>query len=300
MLKAEFKEIFKPIPHTDQLPTDVQVCIKLKNAEHTIKTRTYQCPRKFRKAWGMLLQKHLDTGQIRPSALSWASPAFIIPKADTMVLPCWVNDYWQLNANTVIDSHPLPWVDDILNDCAKGKIWATIDMTDSFFQTRMHPDDVPLTAVSTPFGLYKWLVMPMGLRNAPAIHQRRVAVALCEYIGKICHVYLDDIVIWSDTIEEHHRNIHTILTALCAAHLYCNPKKTRLYCSSIDFLGHHISVNGIEADLKKVNRILAWPRPCSATDIRRFLGLVCYLATFLLNLATHTTMLTPLTTAEAN
>lgn len=175
----------------------------------------------------------------------------------------------------------------------------TIDMTNSFFQMRMHPDNVLLTAVSTPFGLYEWLVMPMGLRNAPAIHQRRVAVALRDYIGKICHIYLDNIVIWSNTIGEHHQNVRIILNALRAARLYCNPKKTRLYCSSIDFLGHKISLKGIEADSRKVDRILSWPRPCSATDVRRFLGLVRYLAAFLLNLATHTAVLTPLTTAEA-
>jgi len=123
----------------------------------------------------------------------------------------------------------------------------------------MHPDDIPLTAVSTPFGLYKWLVMPMGLRNAPAIHQCRVAVALHEYIGKICHVYLDDIVIWSNTIEEHYHNVWTILNTLCDAWLYCDPKKTHLYYVSINFLGHHISFKGIKVDSCKVDHILAWP-----------------------------------------
>ena len=118
-----------------------------------------------------------------------------------------MNDYRQLNANSIINSHPLPQVDNILNDCAKGNIWAIIDMTDSFFQTKMHPDDVLLTAVSTLFSLYEWLVMPMGLRNAPVIHQHWVAVVLWEYIGKICHVYLDDIIIWSNTIEEYHHNV---------------------------------------------------------------------------------------------
>lgn len=82
--------------------------------------------------------------------------------------------------------------------------------------------------------------MPMGLCNAPAIHQCRVTVALHKYIGKICHVYLNDIVIWSNTIEEHHRNMRIVLNALCAACLYCNSKKTQLYCLSINFLGHHI------------------------------------------------------------
>ena len=90
-----------------------------------------------------------------------------------------------------------------------------------------------------------------------------------------------------------------ILEALCAAQLYCNPKKTCLYCSSIDFLGHFISEKDIEANSQKIDRILSWPWPCSATDMRRFLRLICYLALFLPNLATHTTVLTPLTTAES-
>src|SRR5271168_3982252 len=116
-------------------------------------------------------------------------PSFIVPKADPKAIPCWVCDYRQLNDNTVPDNFPLPRVDDILADCAKGKIWATIDMTDSFFQTRMHESDIHKTAVTTPFGSYEWCVMPMGFRNSPAIHQRRVTNALREHLGKICHVY---------------------------------------------------------------------------------------------------------------
>jgi hypothetical protein len=179
----------------------------LKNAEQTIKTRTYTCPHKFREAWQTLIQQHLDTGRIWPSSSPHASPAFIIPKADASVLPRWVNDYQQLNKNTVTNSHLLPRIDDILNDCAKGKVWGTLDMTDSFFQTHMHPSDIPLTTVSTPFGLFEWTVMPMGLRNAPAIHQHRVTSALWPYIGKICHIYLDDIIVWSSTVEEHCENV---------------------------------------------------------------------------------------------
>ena len=108
----------------------------------------------------------------------------------------------------------MPCVNNILADCARGKIWATIDMTDSFFQTQIHPDDIHKTAVSTPFGNYEWCVMPMGLRNSPAIHQRYVTSVLRPFIGKICHIYLNDIVIWSDTIEEHIENVKTILNAL--------------------------------------------------------------------------------------
>jgi len=209
--------------------------------------------------------------------------------------PCWVNDYRQLNANTVIDSFPLLRIDDILNDCAKGKIWAKIDMTNAFFQTCLHPDDVKYTAVNTPLGLYEWLVMPQGLRNAPSIHQRRVTAALRKYIGKFCHIYLDDIVIWSHLIKEHEANVRKILEASKEAKLHLNPKKTELFCTEIHFLGHKISHLGIQADKGKADRILAWPIPKSAQDVRSFLGLVRYLAAFLPNLADHTGVLTELT-----
>ena len=91
--------------------------------------------------------------------------------ANHLVVLHWVNDYCILNSNTILDAHLLPHVDDILADCAKGKIWSKLDITNSFFQTLVHPDDIPLTAVTTPFGLYKWVIMPMGLKNVPPIHQ---------------------------------------------------------------------------------------------------------------------------------
>ena len=190
----------------------------------------------------------------------------------------------------VTDSHPLPCIDDILNDCMKGKIWATIDMTNSFFQTWMHPDHILLTVVTTPLGCYEWLVMPMGLKNVLAIHQRCVTLALRQYIGKICHIYLNNIVIWSNSIGQHEQNVRIILQALCDAHLYVNPDKMHLFCQEIDFLGHHISMCSIEADSKKADCILAWPQPKSATDVCTFLGLVCYLAVFLPSLAEHTVL----------
>jgi len=159
----------------------------------------------------------------------------------------------------------------------------------------MHPDHVHLTVVNTPLGLYEWLVMPMGLKNAPAIHQWWVTAALRELIGKFCHIYLNDIVIWSNSLEEHEKNVHTVLNALHAAKLYVNPDKTSLFCTEIDFLGHHISTCGIEADNKKVDRILNWLQPKSTSEVRGFLGLVHYIAAFLPSLADHTGILTELT-----
>lgn len=138
----------------------------------------------------------------------------------------------------------------------------------------MDPQCIHLTAVNTPLGLYEWLVMPMGLKNAPAIHQRRVTSALRELLGKICHIYLDDIVIWSQTLAEHEENVQRVLKALRDARLYVNLEKTHLFCAEINFLGHHISACGIEADEKKAECIVNWPIPKSATETRSFLGLV--------------------------
>ena len=224
---------------------------------------------------------------------------FLIPKADPVALPHWVNDFCVLNDNTIPDVHPLPHVDDILADCGRGKIWSKIDMTNSFFQTRVHLEDVHLTAVSTPLSLYEWLIMPMGLHNAPTIHQHRVTAALCAFIGQFCHVYLDDIVIWSDSIEEHVEHLQLIFDALKTAQLYCNLKKCHFFLLELDFLGHQISRKGIEAQSSKVDKILQWPVPCNATEVCAFLGLVHYIANYLPKLAEHTHILTPLTTKDA-
>src|ERR1700683_4757871 len=109
-------------------------------------------------------------------------------------------------------------------------------------------------AITMPFGLSKWLMMPMGLQNSPLIHQCRTTVALCELLGKICHIYLNDIVIWSDTVEQHTEHIHIVLAALHKAKLHCNPKKCHFYLLKLDFLRHHISACGIEANTSKIDK----------------------------------------------
>jgi hypothetical protein len=239
-------------------------------------------------------------GRIRPSCSPHASPAFIIPKKDTSVLPRWVNDYRQLNANTVTDSFPIPQVDDVLADAAKGKIWSVLDMTNSFCHTRMEPESILLTVITTPFGLYEWLVMPMGLKNAPPIHQQQVTNALREHIGKICHVYMDDIIIWSSTVEEHERHVRTIMDCMRKHGLCLNRKKSKFFLTEVDFLGHHISARGVEAGNEHVARILEWPIPKTASHVHQFLGIVRYIAVFLLSLADHTRRLTPLTNKECD
>ena len=306
-MKKKYEDRFPlrlPDTSTD-VPDHIYHRIRLKDPNKTMKGRGYSAPKKYHDSWKNLLDEHLKAGRIRPSSSEHSSPAFCVPKyrngvPDMTVPPRWVNDYRELNANTIKDNFPLPRIDDILADCAKGKIFGKMDMTNSFFQTRVHPDDIYLTAVRTPWGLYEWVVMPMGGCNAPSTHQRRMTDALRELIGKICHVYLDDIIIWSQTVEEHEMNISRVLEALRKANLYCNGSKTTLFSTEISFLGHKISAAGIQADPRKVDRILDWPQPTTATNVRGFLGLTRYIAAFLPALAEHTSVLTPLTTKECD
>ena len=142
--------------------------------------------------------------------------------------------------------------------------------------------------------------MPMGLCNSPATHQQHVTLALRDLIGHICHIYLNDIIIWSQSVEEHEHNVALVLEVLQNAHLYCSSKKSSLFNIEINFLGHTISQHGIEADRSEVEWILNWPTPKMAKDVCQFLSLVRYISTFLPALAEHTIVLTPLTCKECN
>ncbi|OJT13242.1 Transposon Tf2-12 polyprotein [Trametes pubescens] len=281
-MKSNFADCFpSDIPHLDNLPKDEYHHIRLKDPNMTIVRRQYDCPKKYREAWKTLLDQHVLAGRLRPFSSPYASPCFLIPKSDPDALPRWVNDYRALNANTIPDVYPLPSIQDILSDCGKGKIWAKLDMTNSFFQTHVAESDIKYTAVTTPFGLFEWTVMPQGARNAPSTHQRRMYNALRPLIGKICHVYLDDIIIWSNSLAEHRRNVRRVLQTLRDHKLYCSLKKTDLFCVDLRFLGHRISRAGIQPDGEKIAKITDWPTP------------------FLPHLAELTATLNPLTTKEA-
>jgi hypothetical protein len=162
---------------TAEIPGHMFHCIRLKDPTKVNNGKGYAAPKKYQESWKHLLDGHLMAGCLRPSSSEYASLAFCVPRyiagvPDLTVDPRWVNDYRALNSNTVRDNFPLPSVDDILADCGKGEIFGKMDMTNSFFQTHVHPDDIHLTAVRTPWGLYEWTVMPQGGCNAPATHQR--------------------------------------------------------------------------------------------------------------------------------
>jgi hypothetical protein len=173
--------------------------IVLTDVNAVFNEKQYAYPGKHLVPWRKLLDQHVEAGRIRRSTSQYASPSLIIPKKDPTALPRWVCDYRKLNSLTVKDRSPLPNVDELIRLVGSGKVFSILGQTNAFFQTRMREADIPLTAVKTPWGLYKWRVMPMGLTNAPATHQAQLEEALGELLNDFCVVYLDDIVIYSDS-----------------------------------------------------------------------------------------------------
>ena len=298
-IMREFRDVF---PET--LPPLSPEYLDRVRTRHRIKSidpkkvqnqRGFNVPRKWREKWKKALDEHVESGRLRPSTSPYASAAFVIPKKDPGADPRWVNNYCVLNDNTVKDRTPLPKPDEILSEAAQARIWGKIDLTNAFFQTPVAEEDIEKTAIKTPWGLFEWTVMPQGLCNAPATHQARINEALRHLIGVCCQAFVDDVIIYSKTIDKHERNVRSVLQALREAGLYASPKKTDLFTLKADFLGHVISREGLAADSSKVDKIRQWPRPRTVAQVRGFLGLVQYLRKFIPQLAEHTAVLTPLT-----
>ncbi|GAA5989911.1 hypothetical protein JCM11641_002808 [Rhodosporidiobolus odoratus] len=188
--------------------------IKFVDSSKTRNQRGFSVPRKWRERWKKMLDEHIAAGRLRSSTSPFASAAFIIPKKDPQADPRWVNDYRHLNSNTVKDRTPLPVPDVVLSDAALAKYWGKIDMTNAFFQTPMDKDDIAKTAIKTPWGLFEGTVMPQGLCIAPATHQACVNKALRHLVGVCCQAFVDDIIIYSSTLDEHEKNCRAVLDAL--------------------------------------------------------------------------------------
>jgi RNase H-like domain found in reverse transcriptase/Reverse transcriptase (RNA-dependent DNA polymerase) len=221
----------------------------------------------------------------------------MVPKKNPNARPRVVHDYRALNDNTVKDHTPLPRQDEILEPFVSAKVWGKIDMPESYYQTWMFPKDRHKTAIKTLWGLYEWVVMPQGLCNAPATFQRFMNWVLRGYIGVFCSSYIDDIGIYSNSLEEHKKHVRLILERLREHGIYASIPKSPLFADSIEFLGHHISSKGIEADPIKLDKITNYPTPKCAQDILSFLGLVNYIAMFdfIPGLADYSSVLTELT-----
>ncbi|GJV35222.1 putative reverse transcriptase domain-containing protein [Tanacetum coccineum] len=224
------------------------------------------------------LQELLERGFIRPSVSPWGAPVLFVKKKDGSMRLC--IDYRELNKITIRNRYPLPRIDDLFDQLQGAKHFSKIDLRSGYHQLRVKEQDISKTAFRTRYGHYEFLVMPFGLTNAPAVFMDLMNRVFHEFLDKFVIVFIDDILVFSKSKEEHEEHLRTVLQILRQEKLYAKFSKCEFWLSKVAFLGHIVSAEGITMDPAKVEAITKWPRPTSVTEVRSFLGLAGYYRRF--------------------
>ena len=228
------------------------------------------------------IQEMLDLGAIRPSNSPWASAIVLVRKKDGRLRFC--IDLRKLNNRTVKDTYSLPRFESILDSLGGARVFPTLDLKAGYWQVDMAEECKAYTAFTCgPLGFYECDTMPFGATNAPATFQRLMHDCLGELNMNWCIVYLDDIIIFSDTKEEHLKRLEAVFQKLCAAGLKLKPSKCFFFREEIEYLGHVVSGKGISTNPKKIEAVSKWPTPRTVYDVRSFLGFVGYYRRFIKN-----------------
>ena len=223
-------------------------------------------------------QQYVEEGVIESAQDPWSSPIVLVKK-DGSTRFC--VDFRKINAQTKKDAHPLPRIDDTLDTLGQAKWFSMLDLASGYCQVEVAPEDCEKTAFATPDGLFQFKVMPFGLSNAPSTFQRLVEKVLSGLHWSTCLVYLNNIIIFSRTIEEHLERLAEVLGHLHDAGLKLKPAKCCLLRKSVHYLGHVVSERGIETDPQKVKCIKEWPTPVNSKELWQFVGMASYYRKFL-------------------
>lgn len=239
------------------------------------------------------LDELLSLGLIRPSSSPWGAPVLFVRKKDGKLRMC--IDYRAVNALTRRINTPLPRIDECLERLGGAKYFSSLDLKSGYHQVRIREDDVAKTAFNTRYGSYEFLVLPFGLTNSPPTFQRMMNDVLKDYIDKFALVYLDDILIFSKSIEEHSKHLHLVMEKLRSNKLFVNNTKCSFFKKEVEFLGYCISAAGILPSQDKIRAIRDWPQPTNVQEVRQFIGLCSHYRRFVPGFSSLASPLTDLT-----
>ena len=272
--------------------------------EHRLETGTAkpvrQAPYRLPHAYRETVQKELAEmerdGIIEPSTSEWASPIVLVPKKDGSLRMC--VDYRRMNSVSEADAYPMPRIDDLIDRLGDAKYISTLDLTRGYWQVPVAPQSRSRTAFTTPFGLYQFRVMPFGLQGAPSTFQRMMDVLL-KGIREYADAYLDDLVIFSHTWEEHCKHLRAVLSRLREAGLTAKPAKCQLGMQQCVYLGHVVGNGEVRPEQRNIDAVTNFPRAATKKKVRSFLGLTGYYRKFIPNYSTIAVPLTDLTKNSA-
>ena len=278
-LLDEFKRVFaKKLP--DKLPPSraVDHQIELLPNSKPPSRPPYRLSYNELKELQKQIDKLLETNKIRPSKSPYGAPVLFVKKKNGDLRLC--VDYRALNKLTIKNNYPLPRIDDCFDRLAGMKYFSKIDFTSGYHQCRIAENDIHKTAFRTRYGHYEFMVLPFGLCNAPATFQRLMHEIFWEFLDEFLVIYLDDIIVFSKTEEEHLEHLRKVFEVIRKNQLYIQPEKCEFLAERVEFLGHFISADGIEMDPKKVQTIVDWPPLRNRQEVMSFLGLANYYRRF--------------------
>jgi hypothetical protein len=236
----------------------------------------------------------LAKGYIQPSSSPWGAPVLFVPKKDggfRMAI-----NYRKLNSFTEANRWPLPRIDELLEQVRDATVFSLLDLRSGYHQVKLAPSDIPKTAFITPLGLYEFRVLPFGLCNAPAVFCRLMSQVLAPYLNKFVVVYMDDILVYSKSPEEHLHHLELIFQLLEQHKLYAKGSKCNFNQAELKYLGFIVGHGTLKVDPEKIKAISDWPTPIYPKDLQSFLGLANYFCKFLQG---YSSLAAPLTTLVA-
>ena len=270
-LLSNYSELFSDTPSIAKTSIQHEIDVQDHNPIHSIPYRISKTENDNQK---VEIERMLEDKVIRPSKSSWSSPVVLIPKKDGTKRFC--VDYRKLNSITRKDLYPLPRIDDILDSLGKSKIFSTLDLRSGYWQLPVVEKDKEKTAFISKHGLFEFNVMPFGLCNAPATFQRAMDQTLKSLIGNCVYVYLDDVIIYSNSLEQHYKDLEKVFQILDSCNFKIKLSKCDFAKEKLRYLGHIISVNGIQPDPEKIKSVQDFPEPRNIKQLQRFLGLCNY------------------------